>query len=142
MEIWGRNQTAFDALYVLSLHPKMLAARDAVQGCLLALDTALPVSESITVPDWITGGRVLREDETGEVVRQWNGLSGEHQARCHIPRHGLATVRDGTVDWFASICFECANVYIAGPNASEEHRIIQFEGNPFEARLNLVLAQK
>ena len=140
MEFWGRNQAAFETLYVLSLRPKMFAARDAVQACLKALDEALPATADIVVPDLITGGRVLSDNEARTLLPEWNALAGEDQARCHFPHHGLATVQNGSVDWFASICFQCANVYIDGRNATEGHRIIQFEGCEFEERLNGLLA--
>lgn len=99
-------------------------------------------SEADTIAmDPIVLGRVLRDDAMTTVVHAWNDAGGERQARCHIPRHGLATAQGGKVDWFASICFECANVYIDGPSATAEHRIIDFAGNAFEARLNAGLRE-
>ncbi|HKP05091.1 MAG TPA: hypothetical protein VJU77_17210 [Chthoniobacterales bacterium] len=42
--------------------------------------------------------------------------SADGSALCHIPRHGLY-VRTGTSTVVLSICFECQNLYVFGPNA-------------------------
>ena len=86
----------------------------------------------------LTGWR-LGTGEAREVAGLWNRADGGEQARCHIPRHGLATWWNGGFDWFASICFECQNAYLGGPSARSDHRILPdafgFDGANFRALL-------
>ena len=34
--------------------------------------------------------------------------------------HGIATLNDGQLDWWALICFQCANAGVGGPLALQE----------------------
>ena len=93
MEIWGRAPLPLDALFILSLHPRP-GASEAASAYRETLQSVLPVRGRTMVADVIRDGVALAEEAASVLVETWNDQTGGEQARCHIPRHGLATVRN------------------------------------------------
>lgn len=133
MRLWGRNALPFDGLYLFSVKPMLIGSDAAI--CYLEIMSELVSSlkqrpADVTFSEQQGYGRLLTDAETEQVALNWNREPADFdQARCHIPRHLLATVNNNEFDWLTSICFECSNVYIAGKNATEKHRIIRGDRN-------------
>ena len=65
-------------------------------------------------------GRFVERSEALDLLSAWNEPDGDFAFMCYTPNHGIATVRDGRLDWWALICFQCSNAGIAGPLAISE----------------------
>lgn len=64
-------------------------------------------------------GCLLEPKQCGPLLSAWNEPDGQMYYMCYTPNHGIATVTNGIVDWFALICFQCMNAGIAGPGSQD-----------------------
>ena len=60
-------------------------------------------------------GRSLTPGDCGPLLAAWNRPEGSMAWMCWMPNHGMATLRDGRLDWWALICFQCDSARMAGP---------------------------
>ncbi|MEL7183190.1 MAG: hypothetical protein AAFY65_01940 [Pseudomonadota bacterium] len=121
MEIAGRAQAPWDALLVF--HVLSSQGDDIVADRLRALVARDEAKPGVQVVSGKPGspcriiGRYLPADDCPGLLSAWNQPDGDAAWMCYVPNHGIATVTDGQLDWWALICFQCANAGLAGPRA-------------------------
>ena len=124
MEISGRRNEPWDALFIfhfLSLEgfkavPKKLqdlVSRETGSGTDF---NRLLVAGKRDAPFRLSG-RLVRPSECSDLLSQWNQPDGKYAFMCYTPNHGIATVKDGALNWWALICFQCSNAEMGGPVA-------------------------
>lgn len=90
-------------------------------------------------------GRFLEKNDASAVVSAWNAPDGDMAWMCYTPNHGIATVTDGKLDWWALICFQCANAGISGPlsqsNSIVPNRLLS-RGSELETELTSLLPER
>lgn len=127
MEIVGRVDEPWDALFifhflssegdqVVAERLQKLIAREGGAG----LNFGKQVTAGKRDAPCKFSGRFLERKECLALLTAWNEPDGEMDWMCYTPNHGIATVRDGKLDWWALICFQCANAGIAGSLAIPE----------------------
>ena len=62
-------------------------------------------------------GCFLEQHECTSLLSTWNKPESDKYWMCYIPNHGIATIQDGELDWWALICFYCSNAGISGRSA-------------------------
>ncbi len=60
----------------------------------------------------VTSRTRLENKEKEDVFRLWNSLPDGETARCHIPKFGLRLNYKDRESVYASICWECNNLYL------------------------------
>ncbi|MBW4985732.1 hypothetical protein KZZ07_24635 [Mameliella sp. CS4] len=124
MEIVGRADKPWDAAFIFHFYSsegdqavaerlQKLIARKAGSGGTFGKQ----VSAGKRGAPCLISGRFLERKECYELFEAWNAPEGEMHWMCYTPNHGIATVRDGVLDWLALICFQCANAGISGSSA-------------------------
>lgn len=130
MEVSGRANEPWDALFVFHFlcwerdhvvadSLQRLIAREAGAG--------LNFSAEMTADNKDTRcrvlGRFLERKECVGLISAWNEPDCDMDYMCYEPNHGIATVTDGKLDWWALICFQCANAGIHGPLMLSENSV-------------------
>lgn len=121
MKIVGRTDKPWDALFIfhfLSVEGDQVVAERLQKLVAREADAGLNFGRHITAgkrngPSRFSG-RFLERKECFALLDAWNEPEAEMDWMCYSPNHGIATVRDGKLDWWALICFQCANSGIAG----------------------------
>ena len=127
MEIAGRAEQPWDALFIfhfLSSQGDQVVARKLQELVLRKTSDGLnfntPVAAGKRDGPFRIVGRFLKPNECLALLSAWNEPDGEMAFMCYTPNHGLATVRNGKLDWWALVCFQCLNAGMAGPLALSE----------------------
>ncbi|PJI84291.1 hypothetical protein BC777_3832 [Yoonia maricola] len=133
LRIWGRHNHSYDAIYVFSMKGVSVSGMKTEQCLTLINDTLRAQTDATDVCDCpqvidvsngntqLVGVKVPRDKEL-ILAETWNDIVGTEQARCHTPHHGIATMKNGQLDWFAAVCFMCDNASIIGRAATEPWR--------------------
>ncbi|WP_305970934.1 MULTISPECIES: hypothetical protein [unclassified Mameliella] len=127
MEIAGRADEPWDALFIfhfLSSQGDQVVA-EKLQELILrktnnGLEYRTPIIAGKRDAPFRVLGRFVEKKECLDLLSAWNKPDGEYAFMCYAPNHGIATVRDGRMDWWALICFYCSNAGIAGALALSE----------------------
>jgi hypothetical protein len=130
MEIAFRANEPWDALFVFhffssSTHQDLeeklqrLVSREYRVG--LSFDA--PIAAGKKGSDTQILGRFLERKQCANLLSRWNEPEGEIDWICYSPNYGIATVNDGQLDWWALICFQCANAGVGGPHALQESAV-------------------
>lgn len=125
MEIVGRIDEPWDALFIfhfLSSDGDQMVAEKlqklVTRETSIGLNFGKQVIAGKSDASCRISGRFLERKECLALLALWNEPDGEMDWMCYTPNHGIATVRDGKIDWWALICFQCANAGIAGKLAT------------------------
>lgn len=124
MEISGRTDTPWTGMFIFHFLSKegdqvvtdklqALIARESASG----LNFHSPVSAGKESSGCQIAGRFLAPAECTLLLANWNEPDGNIPFMCYTPNHGVATLRDGKLDWWALICFQCANAGIGDSEA-------------------------
>ncbi|MEJ6391640.1 hypothetical protein V8J82_00145 [Gymnodinialimonas sp. 2305UL16-5] len=124
MEIAGRADEPWDALFIFHFvssegdqavaeRLQNLTAREAGAG----LNFGKEISAGKRNAPCMIAGCFLEQKECAALIDAWNEPDGKMDWMCYIPNHGIATVKDGILDWWALVCFQCANAGISGSRA-------------------------
>lgn len=127
MEIVGRADEPWDALFIfhfLSSDGDQMVAEKLQKLVAHEISTGLNFGKQVIAgknnASCRFSGRFLERKESLALLALWNEPDGEMDWMCYTPNHGIATVSDGKMDWWAMICFQCANAGIAGSLATAE----------------------
>ena len=121
MEIVGRANEPWDALFIfhfLSLEGDQVVAERLQKLIARESGAGLSFGEHISAgkrdAPCMFSGRFLERKKCFSLLDAWNKPDGKLDWMCYTPNHGIATVKDGNLDWWALICFQCSNAGIAG----------------------------
>ncbi len=125
INIKGRQNIPFDKLEILELNTSCINVANQI------LDDEY--HESIVV-DY-----ECSEQEIQDFISLWNDLPFSEQSRCHLPPYAIRICYQGKVDFVASICWECDNIYISG--SANLNSLIEFNGSSAQAQALLTMCK-
>ncbi len=145
MNVFGRSEELWETLFVFhflgyqGFGEKLqdLVAKRTADG----VNFDVPLAYEAKRKKYQLLGRFLRPNECKELLYSWNEPDGETAFMCYTPNHGIATIRNGEIDWWTLICFQCLNAGIYGPRASSKDRLLP-AGSALEEKLLGLLPER
>ena len=115
MNLKGRNKLSFDSLEILQLKG-YLSTQEILRN-----DFQDPSENGIEAI------HICTPEEATSFISLWNTLPDSYPARCHMPGFAVRVTKENQVDFVATICWQCDNIYIEGNEATESS--LYFKGD-------------